>query len=483
MKSYVIVGSGISGIASAVELLNIDANRRVVVVEKNATIGGRVKSAKFGASEVSLGAEFLHGSKDNIVLEYAKEHMDVTRVISMRWPQLVHVRGKGVFDADHLASFDEIQHAEELIDQIEAEFDGDSDGETLCDIHHVPQQRFRDYSIGDFLTRLNVTKESLGYQFLDATVANDFCTTLDQLGARELMRERRTWANGEDYVFLRDSNNKAIQMHDIFCALAQEARDRGVQFRLNMAVKRIEKTDDDKVVLTFGDGEQESFDACIVAADLRSLCEIDVNTGSNSNREFKQDIRQFYEEAQGNAAKVLLQFSERFFPANVWNLLCLPGDDVDSPVVPEFWQSHADPCVIVAFLTSHRVHSVLHDDDSIELVLRQLAEALYGAYQFLKSQDTPSFLHMDESLHENNDVCLECTRDELLQRLRDSLVAHRVHKWPYSYSHAVPNGAEARARLLRTQHKNLMFCGEACRTNSALQGAMQSGITAAHELH
>ncbi|XP_049884223.1 spermine oxidase-like [Pectinophora gossypiella] len=68
----IIVGLGAAGVAAASTLAR--AGRRVLALEAQGRVGGRVHSVPFGEGIVELGAEWVHGEEDNTVYEQAVKH-------------------------------------------------------------------------------------------------------------------------------------------------------------------------------------------------------------------------------------------------------------------------------------------------------------------------------------------------------------------------------------------------------------------------
>lgn len=68
----VIVGAGAAGIACATRLLAAGFSK-VLVLEAEDHIGGRVHSIPFGRAKVDLGAQWCHGEDDNIVYQMVKD--------------------------------------------------------------------------------------------------------------------------------------------------------------------------------------------------------------------------------------------------------------------------------------------------------------------------------------------------------------------------------------------------------------------------
>ncbi|XP_026276870.1 spermine oxidase [Frankliniella occidentalis] len=66
----VIVGAGPSGIAAATRLLTKGVDK-IVLLEAENRIGGRIHTVPFGDGVVDLGAQFCHGEKGNVVYDMA----------------------------------------------------------------------------------------------------------------------------------------------------------------------------------------------------------------------------------------------------------------------------------------------------------------------------------------------------------------------------------------------------------------------------
>ena len=74
-SAVVIVGAGVAGLSAARKLLE-NSVEDVVVLEGSDRPGGRVYSRRLreeeGAARVELGAQWIHGEKDNVVYEVAR---------------------------------------------------------------------------------------------------------------------------------------------------------------------------------------------------------------------------------------------------------------------------------------------------------------------------------------------------------------------------------------------------------------------------
>lgn len=72
-RKIIVVGAGISGLA-AVCRLKEHGFKDVALIEARDRIGGRTYSKPYGASYIEIGAQWIHGQKENVLYELAKEH-------------------------------------------------------------------------------------------------------------------------------------------------------------------------------------------------------------------------------------------------------------------------------------------------------------------------------------------------------------------------------------------------------------------------
>ncbi|KAG8237515.1 hypothetical protein J437_LFUL017565 [Ladona fulva] len=95
MSKYrvVVVGAGASGIAAATRLMKSGVND-IIVLEAENRIGGRVFTTEFGENEVDMGAQWVHGEKNNVVYEMAEPH-DLLESSSSHYPETSFVTSAG----------------------------------------------------------------------------------------------------------------------------------------------------------------------------------------------------------------------------------------------------------------------------------------------------------------------------------------------------------------------------------------------------
>lgn len=76
----VIIGAGLSGISAASKLIG-NGHGKIIILEAEKEIGGRVKSVPFGEMDgyIDLGAQWVHGEEDNVIYETVHEYFNLSR--------------------------------------------------------------------------------------------------------------------------------------------------------------------------------------------------------------------------------------------------------------------------------------------------------------------------------------------------------------------------------------------------------------------
>ena len=71
----IIIGSGLSGFAAARRLMDNDFNN-IIILEAENRIGGRINSVPFSDGIIDLGAQWVHGQKNNLIYEMTRNNFD-----------------------------------------------------------------------------------------------------------------------------------------------------------------------------------------------------------------------------------------------------------------------------------------------------------------------------------------------------------------------------------------------------------------------
>lgn len=72
MSRVTVIGAGIAGLAAASRLLKAGF-QDVVILEASSRVGGRIHSVNFKGNEIEMGAQWIHGEKDNELYDMALE--------------------------------------------------------------------------------------------------------------------------------------------------------------------------------------------------------------------------------------------------------------------------------------------------------------------------------------------------------------------------------------------------------------------------
>ena len=356
--------------------------------------------------------------------------------------------------------------------------------------------------------------------------ATDFGASLKDIGMREITIEKERWRNGEQYLVLNGGFNELFRRTFTrkFISESGTARKKtrggSVEVRLNWEVKTVERIlkDDDieggYVIKVTGtrDGKHQTLYGKKVVVSLplpiyRPLeddddgCDDDDKKGKKKNKEalsrvaFRPPLSEEKRKAlravkMGNAVKVLLGFSEKFWPQeDLFNVIC----DFPAPF-PEFWvvsdKEKTIRCrdkktkrrrffgggggkkkedvryVVTFFITGDRANAMakINPSERIEMAFKQFVGIT------LRTNDAKEF--------------------DRIRKTRLKTSATKV--WAEdkfaggSYTHpSVGCTAKTRSDLAKPEWSNtLFFCGEATNTsvNPCLQGAFETGARAAKEV-
>ena len=356
--------------------------------------------------------------------------------------------------------------------------------------------------------------------------ATDFGASLKDIGMREITIEKERWRNGEQYLVLNGGFNELFRR--TFTRKFSESgtartktRGGSVEVRLNWEVKTVErilKDDDDdddddieggyiiKVTGTRGGKHQTLYGKkVVVSLPLPIYRPMEDDGCDNKDKKGKKNKEALSRVAfhpplseekrkalravkMGNAVKVLLGFSEKFWPQeDLFNVIC----DYPAPF-PEFWvvsdKEKTIRCgdkktkrrffwgggkkkedvryVVTFFITGDRANAMakINPSERIEMAFKQFVGIT------LRTNDEKEF--------------------DRIRKTRLKTSATKV--WAEdkfaggSYTHpSVGCTAKTRADLAKPEWSNtLFFCGEATNTsvNPCLQGAFETGVRAAKEV-
>jgi len=524
----------------------------VAVLEAKSTIGGRVEQTEDVAPwPVELGAEFVHGEEANPIVrdvedlgEEEEEDSERLRFSRFDWPdryamtttttttteqhqQTPPTTSLGRMDQLEIVDGDACEKNDADVWKIHRLFDrlpGVAKTSSSDDDDKEDKDRMSSLSALEWLRDVQKCTER-EIRLAELIYATDFGASLKDIGMREITIEKERWRNGEQYLVLNGGFNELFRRTFTrkFISESGTARKKtrggSVEVRLNWEVKTVERMKDDDIeggyvikVTGTRDGKHQTLYGKKVVVSLplpiyRPLeddddgCDDDDKKGKKKNKEalsrvaFRPPLSEEKRKAlravkMGNAVKVLLGFSEKFWPQeDLFNVIC------DSPApFPEFWvvsdKEKTIRCrdkktkrrrffgggggkkkedvryVVTFFITGDRANAMakINPSERIEMAFKQFVGIT------LRTNDAKEF--------------------DRIRKTRLKTSATKV--WAEdkfaggSYTHpSVGCTAKTRADLAKPEWSNtLFFCGEATNTsvNPCLQGAFETGARAAKEV-
>ena len=364
-----VIGGGMAGLTAALKLalakreMALASELQIVLMEAGDCWGGRVQELAPGQlhpsflAPLAVGPEFLHGEKNNRVLELARATGQPLQVRS--WPNYVWMGKEGrLFNQEQAESDKDFTFAMDCFESV-AEL-------SLSDVPH-------NKSLLQYLVEEGVPSRTI--DLIDAMVANDYGTECSNIGLGETVKEQQSWSYGEEYLVPTNGWRPLVK------AVVDQLEKYGVVMRLGWKCTKIEQRGL-LVEVTSASEQAERFDRVVVALPLQVLCDeptiLDgVKSQANGDQEYALS-----HVCSGNAVKVFLLFHKRFFPDDFWDAVC-----ADS-FMPEVWVvenqgEDKNLVVLVGFVTGDRCERImdsLKESDIVRLLLLQL-DGMFGCEQ------------------------------------------------------------------------------------------------------
>lgn len=392
----------------------------------------------FAPIPIELGPEFIHGEKENLLLDYFQKHgvkgKPNATTLQLAWPNYLYFGKEG-----RLMSGKEAEDDKELTKMLDIfEMTGDLDADLIPD-----------ESLLQYMARMGTSTRML--DMADAIFANDYGNEADKIGLKEVAHEQDQWKHGEDYLVLDG------------CTIADIVNDMaaGLDIRTSWKVKEVLHAGPcGRCRVVRDNGESIQADRLVVTVPLNLLRDGDIS--------FKPPLTLDKQEAanivvQSNCVKVILRLTKRFWPDDCWDIVC------SDSFLPELWLTPAAQVLkgtpmkeyyMVGFVGGERATRIMnlsHAEIARKMCLQ--LDAIFGSTldPHPASKACAGFLVQDWS------------------------------KEPFAkgaYSH--PSlGAYGKRDALSTPMGNVFFAGEATQEglNPCVQGAMETGVRAAHQIH
>lgn len=415
---------------------------RTVVLEARDEVGGRVRVARDVAPwDVNLGPEFLHGDEASALKRFVDNHGFGTT--EKEWPDRYYLGGdgRGIMRADEAeATSSDVRRVHELFDELPgAPGEEDADETALRWLMNTVQAPERVIKLAENI------------------YANDFCSSLRNLGMRELIEEKKNWIYGEKYLVLDRP------LREVALALAD-----GLDVRTNWEIESVDYSTPGVVRVTRRGGKEViTAKQCIVALPITALRP---NNAKNRVRFIPQLPAAKTRAAEtiqiGNAAKLFVGFRKIVWPEDVFDVVCT------NCFLPEFW--------ITKYPKSPLAREVASSEEA------KLVAETVGLVTFFIAGDLA-----DELDKMNRDVMFQRAIDQLDTIFNVSCKEHittlKYVGWSQerlvqgAYTHPTVNAGNSRMLLGAPVANTLFFAGEATHTgvNPCLQGAMETGARAA----
>lgn len=435
----VVIGAGAAGLTAARELTA--KGQSVLVLEAAGKVGGRVLSdTSLAGWHLELGPEFLHGEKNNLLLDLVKKgikNKPDASLVELEWPNYYWFNKEGTLvpaeQADEMEDVALMHESFEKLGEMEPEEAG------------LPP----DQSLLQYFASCGLSSRVL--DLADAIFANDYAADMSDVGLREVMHEQRHWAYGEKYLVL-----KGACLQDCMDTLAN-----GLPVRTGWQVRDV------RTLPPSTGGGVEVHDAsgrrtvraraAIVTVPLAALQRGEMRFEPPLPAPTTTAISTL---SMGSALKVIVKLGRRFWPADFYDAVCADA------FMPEVWLSPAaelmkpecpPPYTMVGFVAGSRAKRVakLPHADIARQMLAQL-DAMFG---------TPT---------DPNPASGSC----LGYLVKDWAVQPHIYG---AYTHPTKGAHGMRPALASPVHGAIFFAGEACHqgVNPCLHGAMETGHEAA----
>jgi hypothetical protein len=330
----------------------------------------------------------------------------------------------------------------------------------------------------------------------DAIYANDFGCSLHKMGMHESVIEKKAWKYGEQYLVLDRS------LSHVAAALAE-----GVDVRLGWMAKCVERGDggdggDDAVVVRSRDGAHViNARKVVIAVPITALKGgrarggtggdgggggggDDDDAESSNAIVFDPPLPPLKANAanavsMSNAVKVFIGFDEMFWPADLFDVVC-----VDC-YLPELWVLTYPPEERTA--GGVRFEGGDGGDDDVARRTRAVVTFFVAGDLADEVTRTPKETVIERAL-DQLDTMFGTVADPKPSRRR--MTGAHVHDWSAettvlgAYTHPTLDAAGARQVLAAPVGDWLFFAGEATHVgvNPCMQGAMETGVRAAAQV-
>ena len=499
----------------------------MIVLEAGSTVGGRVAQLHgFAPWPLQLGAEFVHGGENNVLVRLFERLRWSYR--TLEWPDRYYFGTRrdtendddddtntkrehetttrrdeslrGMVDAETAEAHPDVAEAHRLLadlpetpwvltDAEDSNTQKKNPSQISIDDLECASTKHVDCTALEWLTdRVKASKRVVAVA--ENVYANDFGCSLSTMGLRETAVEQREWCHGEEYILL----DKGRHLGNLTAEIGK-----GLDVRLNTVASKVER----RWKQTRSEGETESENgaktvvttrcgksfrasaAIVVAAPVSALKESHWSPAFATKLAFDPPLPRAKRDAiesiqMSDAVKICLAFSERFWPEDVWNVVCCDA------FLPECWMLEyetEDDGGAGDDVAGRAIVTFFACGETAKAVARRIREDPEGGEAGVVHQ---ALAQLDAMFGGEKKAGGDAAK--LAAPASNAFVAAKTFPWSAvasvggAYTHPSVYAAGARRELRKPAYEGaLFFAGEAAnvKCNPCMQGAMTTGLEAA----
>eukprot|EP00238_Polyblepharides_amylifera_P009068 CAMPEP_0196586828 /NCGR_PEP_ID=MMETSP1081-20130531/55722_1 /TAXON_ID=36882 /ORGANISM="Pyramimonas amylifera, Strain CCMP720" /LENGTH=450 /DNA_ID=CAMNT_0041908839 /DNA_START=48 /DNA_END=1400 /DNA_ORIENTATION=+ len=430
--SVLVIGAGAAGLQAARSLVHTYGVRDVMVVEASEHVGGRIKTVSGVVPwDVNVGPEFVHGGCNSPLMDLIREAGWGTK--KYEWPDR-YWYGKE-------SKMEEADTKDPDVEKVH---------ELFGNMAKVKLSQGQDISALEWLRACRASEKVVALG--ESIYANDFGTSLRNLGVREMKVEQALWNQGDEYLVL-DRPLTCVAQY-----LAQ-----GLRLFTSWPVTQVHYQHSGRVHVMGGNGGVIECDCVVVAVPLSVLKDGDI--------QFHPPLPEFQQQAlqsldMGNAIKVSLAFEKPFWPEDMFDVVCTDC------FLPEIWMIRPDNAprekgrsnyLVTGFVAGDAADVITAAADTKDVISRSLSQL---------------------------DTMFSCIKGGSSTPASDVFVQGEVHNWadePFiraAYSYPKIGSTGARNSLCNPVDNRIFLAGEHTDpgANPCVQAAMSTGVRAAKQI-
>jgi len=422
-----VIGAGISGIACANRLLELNKDYAVTILEASDRYGGRLRTLKnFTNFDIELGGEEIHGS-NSLYYELVKKSGGNPFGY---WDQnIIYTSFNGKLCSFENSNIPEVKKVEDLFEEVSYQF----------------KEEFEDITLRDYLIKNKFSEDV--YHLANAMIGVEAGTDLDSISIGGFSKVCKLWKAGEDNFLITNMSHVEI-IEKAFPAAINN-------IILNCVINKISLTKENEVVISDKDNNIYCGNKCVLTVPITQLKNNSIEFCPPFNEEKTKAINSI---KMDSCAKLILKLKKSFWPENTCWLL-LKGN------VNCYWPTaqgkNSNEIVLSALVTGRGCDNLrnLYKEDRNKFIANVI-------------EDLESGFNLTD------------LKNDLIDYFWFDWASTPFIEGGYTYA-SVGEG-ESRDIAKLPINNTIYFGGEAFARNghyATIHGAIESGIEAAEELH